>query len=289
MNMLEKIVSYSLYPFLISMSILLTLYGFQLLPVEGYFIIPLGISIITVIFVLIGERIVPYRADWAVSSGDELTDALQTFLTLPVFSKLGEVFIISAFGYLIYDYWNLKIAFDLTPFGGHALHLVAVIIVSEFFFYGCHRLFHQFAVLWKIHTIHHGAKRVYWLNSGRFHFVEAFVTSVFYFTPFLFFKPYPETVVLLISISAVSGFLEHVNINLKTRVLNYVFNTPDLHRWHHSNVVGESHKNFGKILIIWDHVFGTYYNPKGKDVRRVGVENVEVADNFWEQTVFPWK
>ena len=44
-------------------------------------------------------------------------------------------------------------------------------------------------------------------------------------------------------------------------VLNHVFATPELHRWHHSRVVEESNANYGSNVIVWDTLLGTRLRP----------------------------
>jgi sterol desaturase/sphingolipid hydroxylase (fatty acid hydroxylase superfamily) len=47
-------------------------------------------------------------------------------------------------------------------------------------------------------------------------------------------------------------------------VLSYVFNTPDLHRWHHSKVRDEGDRNYGENLVLFDLLFGTFYLPASR-------------------------
>ena len=39
---------------------------------------------------------------------------------------------------------------------------------------------------------------------------------------------------------------------------------------YHSKNIEESDRNFGNNLIIWDLVFGTYFNPKNREVDDIG-------------------
>ena len=43
------------------------------------------------------------------------------------------------------------------------------------------------------------------------------------------------------------------------------FSGPELHRWHHNLKSEIANHNYGNNLIIWDHVFKTFYWPKDKD------------------------
>jgi len=50
--------------------------------------------------------------------------------------------------------------------------------------------------------------------------------------------------------------------------------TPDMHRVHHSAMVGETNSNFGFNLPWWDYLFGTYCEQPGRGHRemKLGLE-----------------
>ena len=98
-----------------------------------------------------------------------------------------------------------------------------------------------------------------------------------------------EAIVIAMTLSLVTGFLEHANIDFKAGVLNYVFNTAELHRWHHSVVMKESNSNYGKVLSFWDLCFGTFWFPGGKDVSEVGVKGEAIPASFMKQLVYPFR
>jgi len=58
-------------------------------------------------------------------------------------------------------------------------------------------------------------------NSGRFHLLDAALGGIAYFLPIVLLDPTGEVIVLVISFSAVTGFMEH-NIDFKEAVLNKV-------------------------------------------------------------------
>ena len=57
-----------------------------------------------------------------------------------------------------------------------------------------------------------------------------------------------------------------------------IFNSPEMHIWHHSYDLPEEHRygvNFGLTLACWDYIFGTAYIPyNGRDIR-LGFPGVE--------------
>jgi len=61
-------------------------------------------------------------------------------------------------------------------------------------------------------------------------------------------------------------------------VMKYLFNSPEMHIWHHSyNLPEDRHKgvNFGLTLAIWDYLFGTAYIPhNGQDIK-LGFPGIE--------------
>ena len=61
-------------------------------------------------------------------------------------------------------------------------------------------------------------------------------------------------------------------------VMKYLFNSPEMHIWHHAYTFPEEHKygiNFGLSLSVWDWLFGTAHVPyDGRDIR-LGFPGVE--------------
>ncbi len=70
-------------------------------------------------------------------------------------------------------------------------------------------------------------------------------------------------------------------------VMKYIFNSPEMHIWHHSYELPEERRygiNFALTLSVWDYLFGTAYIPhNGKDIR-LGFPGIEhFPDSFQEQ------
>ncbi len=61
-------------------------------------------------------------------------------------------------------------------------------------------------------------------------------------------------------------------------VMRKLFNSPEMHIWHHAHDLPESRRygvNFGLTLAIWDYLFGTAYVPSsGRDIK-LGFPGVE--------------
>jgi len=75
-------------------------------------------------------------------------------------------------------------------------------------------------------------------------------------------------------------------------VMKYLFNSPEMHIWHHSYELPEDRRygiNFGLTLAIWDYLFGTAYIPHDGKSIRLGFPGVEqFPHGFLEQVSLGW-
>ena len=143
--------------------------------------------------------------------------------------------------------------------GGLALQACAALVVAELGTYWVHRLSHTCAVLWPFHAVHHAVPRLHALNTGRFHFANQVLSTAAGF-PLLFCIGFgDEAIYTFTGLYTVIGLLSHCNVDMRTGVLSFVFNTPECHRWHHSARLHESNANYGENLMLFDHLFGTFF------------------------------
>lgn len=280
------VLQYSFYPVFLLGTLLLSIVLLEEVARDYWFLIPAMMTAIVLPPLMLAEKKLPYRADWQGAKKDSLTDIIRTFVIFPVATLLA-LFVLS----IIKKHYPLDV-FSYSPGSGTVRFIgfnLLFFLVSDFCYYWVHRAFHRARLLWPFHAIHHGAKRVYSINSGKFHFLEACVSSLAYFSPMLILGASEDAIVLAMTLSLVTGFLEHANINFRAGILNYVFNTAELHRWHHSTIIRESNTNFGKMLSVWDLCFGTFWFPRDKGVAEVGIENEAIPDGFMKQLTYPFK
>jgi hypothetical protein len=63
------------------------------------------------------------------------------------------------------------------------------------------------------------------------------------------------------------GNFSHSSTDVKGGWLNYIFNGPEVHRWHHAVKLPDDPRfrygcNFGVSTTFWDVIFGTFCLPK---------------------------
>jgi len=72
-------------------------------------------------------------------------------------------------------------------------------------------------------------------------------------------------------------------------LMKYIFNSPELHIWHHARELPEERRygvNFALTLCLWDYLFGTVYQPEeGRDIA-LGFPGLdEYPENFLAQNL----
>ena len=54
----------------------------------------------------------------------------------------------------------------------------------------------------------------------------------------------PAVVVWFSGITGFIGMLTHCNVEMRFGPLSWIFNSPELHRWHHSKYLREANRNY---------------------------------------------
>ena len=78
----------------------------------------------------------------------------------------------------------------------------------------------------------------------------------FYLLPFLGVSPFQFIVIQIFT--NIWGIAQHTRLIRRLPVLDWLFATPSNHRVHHGRNDKYIDKNYGEVLMIWDHLFGTY-------------------------------
>ena len=127
----------------------------------------------------------------------------------------------------------------------------------EFIHFAYHWLGHMTRIFWAAHVTHHSSEFLNLSTGFRTNFIHLFYRFLFY-SPLCLFGFPPEMVMLIESLTAIQNFMVHTEKVGKLGVLDWIFNTPSNHRVHHGSNPEYIDKNFGGVLMIFDHLFGTY-------------------------------
>jgi len=213
--------------------------------------------------VLVGiiEQIMPHYRPWNRNDGQVPRDLGHTLLGSIVAPRVADGLVLAAVtapqvwlaAWYGRDVWPAH-----WPIGAQ---VALAVVLGDFGGYWAHRLAHTVPFLWRFHALHHSPGRLYFVNTGRFHPIDS-AKSTLLIAPVLVLLGAPEEVMLWqVAVTNYIGILSHCNIEMRLGFLNYLFNTPGVHRWHHSRVPAEADNNYGENVMLYDVLFRTHLNP----------------------------
>ena len=280
---LYKAMSWLSWPMLFLICMGITLFGYMQGNIFAYFIaayVFLGISLALL------EWMMPHEKKWREADGQSFANIAHT-----ISSKVPSGLLLQ-YGGLIGLFEILKPIAEPLDYGIWPrdwpmwAQVILGVYVAEFGLYWVHRLSHETPFLWRFHAVHHSVTRLWFINTGRFHIID----SLFKIIPslgLLIALGAPLEVTQWISaVTAFVGLMTHCNVDMRCGLLNYVFSTPELHRWHHSRELREGNRNYGENIILWDQLFGTYINPSHRPPVDIGMGDY-MPKKFWQQLVWP--
>jgi hypothetical protein len=126
------------------------------------------------------------------------------------------------------------------------------------------------------------------VNTGRFHFVDSLYKIVPSVCVLLALGAPPAVVVWFSAITGFIGMLTHCNVEMRLGPLSWIFNTPELHRWHHSKDLREAHRNYCENVMVWDLLFGTYFRESHRrPPADIGIREF-MPPRFVDQIMWPF-
>ncbi len=199
---------------------------------------------------------------------------------------------INAVGTLLLGAWWNGVYRDAHAWAPAALPLTPLTVVAAFFavdfsYYWEHRCAHRVPFLWSLyHAIHHSSDRLTVATAYRVSILNQLLAPAFYL-PWLVLG-FPT--ILIVGFQLLATHYQawtHTEAVGSLGPLDRLFNTPSNHRIHHSRAPIHRDKNMGAMLMIWDHLFGTYVAETGP--LHYGIPNVAPPRTALELYVDPWK
>lgn len=278
---MRRLVSCLLWPALLGGAIALNAYGMSTdIPLVWLNVAYFGLA--ASLFVL--ERIMPHEPRWNENDGQLWPDightllsksAVQIFIIVPALSGIAPLASDEGAAWWPGE-WPV------------AAQILLGLAIAEFGFYWAHRLGHEIRALWRFHAVHHSVTRLWFVNTGRFHFVDTLVSVAFGLGLALAVGMPQDIIVWCSAITAFVGLLTHANVEMRTGPLDYLFNTPALHRWHHSRRLEEGNSNYGENLMLYDLLFGTHYVSARRPPVDIGIEE-HMPETLGRQIAWPFR
>lgn len=158
------------------------------------------------------------------------------------------------------------------------VQLLVFFVLRDFIQWNTHRLLHRYQWLWNFHKVHHSVEQMGFAAHLRYHWMENVVYGAIQYLPLAMIGFDLEHAFFVYLFATLVGHWNHTNFAVNIGPLKYIFNSPQMHIWHHAYHLPENRRygvNFGLTLSIWDYIFKTNYIPhNGRDIR-LGFPGVE--------------
>lgn len=146
--------------------------------------------------------------------------------------------------------------------------IILLMIITDACEWCVHNLLHRVPLLWRIHRLHHSITTMDWIGNMRFHWGEVIIYQTIKYLPLAILGASFKAALIAAIIAAAVGFCNHSNLKLSWGLFRFIFNSPEMHIWHHDRVLhGRAGTNFGIVFSVWDWIFGTAYMPSGQPMR----------------------
>lgn len=284
MDKLKYAISWISWPALMMICLGISAYGFSVGRPIIYFDIAYVFLIVSLLFL---EWWMPHEKEWTKADGQTFANIAHTLTSkgtvqgIMIFSgAIGLAELIKPVAEPGYSIWPR----DWPMWAQVCLGVTA----AEFGLYWAHRTAHEWPILWRFHAVHHSVKRLWVVNTGRFHFLDSVYKILLGMGVLLSFGTPLEVVQWTSIVTAYVGLLTHCNVEMRFGWLSYIFSTPEVHRWHHSKVLAEGDMNYGENVVIWDLLFGSYTNDTSRRPPvDIGIHQY-MPPRFVDQLIWPF-
>lgn len=169
--------------------------------------------------------------------------------------------------------------------------VVASVVLLDVAIYLQHVMLHAVPALWRVHRMHHSDLDFDVTTGARFHPIEIVLSMLIKFGVVVALGATGLGVLVFEVLLNATSMFNHGNARIPVRLDHYLrwfVVTPDMHRVHHSVVVGETNSNFGFNLPWWDRLLGTYRDQPaaGHDGMTIGIEPFREARELWLDRMF---
>jgi sterol desaturase/sphingolipid hydroxylase (fatty acid hydroxylase superfamily) len=168
-----------------------------------------------------------------------------------------------------------------------AVSAVTFFLATDFTGYWIHRWQHSNRFLWAFHSVHHAPQQLTFLSSYRLHVFDQSLgvinilgMSLILGAPAHVWMPY------LILYHFFEG-TQHADLKWRFGPCFRLVVSPVFHAVHHSADPAHHHRNFGKILSLWDFLFGTAADARQRP-QHLGLDELH-HEGLWDQWASPFR
>ncbi|MGQ5521972.1 sterol desaturase family protein [Chitinimonas sp. PSY-7] len=189
------------------------------------------------------------------------TDTVSS-IGLGVMSQVVEIFTkVVSVGIYTLAYQHLAL-FDLP---GDALWVWAfALLLYDFCYYWLHRMGHEVNILWAAHVVHHSSEE-YNLTTALRQTSTGFLLSWLFYLPLAIVGVPPLVFVIVGLTNLLYQYWIHTQHIGSLGWFDRWFASPANHRVHHGQNDYCLDRNYGGMLMLWDHLFGSFVNERPQE------------------------
>ncbi|MEX3636947.1 sterol desaturase family protein [Paraburkholderia sp. BR14320] len=168
------------------------------------------------------------------------------------------------------------------------LSFVVLFVAQDLLYYVFHRCSHRVRWLWAAHVVHHSSERMNFSTAFRQSLMYPISGMWVFWIPLAFLGFAPKQIVAIVLINLGFQFFVHTQVIGKLGWLEYVFNTPSIHRVHHARNDRYIDRNYAGVLVIWDRLFGSYVDEDPHEAPQYGIVEPLYTYNPLKATFHEW-
>ncbi|MGE4069987.1 MAG: sterol desaturase family protein [Lysobacterales bacterium] len=144
------------------------------------------------------------------------------------------------------------------------------LLLYDFTYYWQHRMGHEWNLLWASHGVHHSSDRFNLATALRVPSASMHLWTWVFALPLALLGFPPAVYAVAALLNLLYQFWIHTERIGSLGRFDRWFGSPSNHRVHHGVNERYLDKNYGGILMCWDHLFGTFEDERADDPVRYG-------------------
>ena len=185
-----------------------------------------------------------------------LSDAVNS-LSLGMMSQLGALFGTTLRIGIYAATWRLCAAWHADAFWNGPLGWLLALVAYDFCYYWLHRAGHEVGVLWAAHVVHHQSQD-YNLSTALRQTSSGVLLGWLFYLPMAVAGVPPQVFAIVALVDLLYQFWVHTELVGQLGAFDRWFCSPSNHRVHHAVNDRYVDRNYGGMLMVWDHLFGTF-------------------------------